>query len=76
MDVKRFAFLRRVESVDLSLFLQQVLRQLRVDELAHAQRVRQVFPHLLLFQIALPLLDLKVLAVDLVEYDVHLLLLA
>ena len=71
VDVERSSPLWRVELVDLGLLLDQVLCQLFVLKLTHVERFADVLPHLLLFEVFLPLLHLEVLLVDLLQILVH-----
>ena len=76
MNIKRFALRRREQFVDLSLFLDKILCHLRVYHLAIAERLGDIFTHLLLFEVVLPVFYFEVLLVDLVQHHIHFLLLA
>lgn len=72
MNVERLSDIGFVKLVDLSLLLQEVLSHLLVCQFSHAQRLIDVFSHLLLLQVHLPLLYLEVLLMDLVHVEHHL----
>jgi len=76
VDVERVALFRGVELVYLGFFLDQVVSSCFVGELAHLNRLDNVFAHLLLLEVLLPLLHIEVLAMDLVKDHVHFLFLS
>ena len=76
VDVEGCFGLWLVQAVQLSLLLEDGLGQLFVLKFAHAQRLCDVLPHLVLFEVALPLLDLELLLADLVQVLHHFALLA
>ncbi len=75
MDIQGFHLLWLVQFVDLGFFLDQILSHFFVSHLTHVQRLVNILTHLLLFQVILPLFNLKVLSVDLLQVLIHLLIL-
>ena len=67
VDVETFSLLRLVQLVDLSLFFNEIFSHFFVLHLAHMKRFMDILSHLLLFKAILPLLNLKVLSIDLLE---------
>ena len=61
-----------IQFIHLLLLYQYVVGKLSVFELTHLQRFGNILSHLLLLEALLPLLNLEVLLVDLLQVRVHL----